>query len=143
MFFITIDWAIIFLSFFNTISLLWLGLMVLLNGERHRWGTWVGSSGLIMGGLVFLGHSAVVGRALGTHREEMEFWWSVVWVPVIGVSYIWYLVTAWYTQTLRTRRHQIWLSIVSLLAITALALLVPLDLFPNYHEVIQRTPTLS
>jgi signal transduction histidine kinase len=140
MFFITIDWAIIFLSFFNTISLLWLGLMVLLNGERHRWGTWVGSGGLIMGGLVFLGHSAVVGRALGTHREEMEFWWSVVWVPVIGVSYIWYLVTAWYTQTLRTRRHQIWLSIVSLLAITALALLVPLDLFPTYREVIQRTP---
>ena len=60
---IALDWAIIALSLFNTIAFLWLGLTVLLNAERRHFGAWAAGGGLIVGGLFFAGHSAVVGRS--------------------------------------------------------------------------------
>ncbi len=34
-----IEWMGLSISFYNTISLLWLGLMVLLTSRRRSWGT--------------------------------------------------------------------------------------------------------
>ena len=68
-----LDWAIIAVSFFNTIILIWLGLTVLLNADRRRWGTWAAGSGFLLSGLFFIGHSAIVGRVIGTFEPEMEF----------------------------------------------------------------------
>ena len=34
-----LDWAVLAVSFYNTISLLWLGLTVFLNGNRRSGGT--------------------------------------------------------------------------------------------------------
>ena len=36
-----LDWAIMAVSLFNTILLIWLGLTVLLNSDRHTWGIWI------------------------------------------------------------------------------------------------------
>ena len=42
-----LNWGIRAVSLFNTIVLLWLGLTVLLNAERRRWGTWVASGSIL------------------------------------------------------------------------------------------------
>src|SRR6266542_2523630 len=61
--FVAVTWAINTLSFFNMIAFLWLGLTVLLNAERRVWGTLIAGGGLILGGLFFAGHSAVVSHS--------------------------------------------------------------------------------
>jgi|GEM_PF-1870362 hypothetical protein len=48
--------ALLTVSLFNTIVLLWLGLTVALNAERRDWGLWLVSGELILGGVFFLAH---------------------------------------------------------------------------------------
>src|SRR6266540_1211809 len=109
-----LDWAIIAVSLFNTIILLWLGLTVLLNADRRRWDTWAAGGGFLLGGLFFVGHSAVVGRVIGTFSAEMEFWWRISWVLIAGAPYMWYLVMLAYTGVLDAGRHRAWLLITTL-----------------------------
>src|SRR5262245_63218892 len=119
-----LDWAIISVSFFNTVAFLWLGLTVLLNAERRRWGTWAAGSALILAGLFFVGHSAVVGHDLLTFGPDIEFWWRVSWLPVVGAPYLWYLLTLWYTGVLRGERHRVWLAVVSVLGFAVLGMVI-------------------
>ncbi|HWQ11780.1 MAG TPA: ATP-binding protein [Roseiflexaceae bacterium] len=136
-----LDWAIIAVSFFNTVALLWLGLTVLLNAERRTWGTWAAGGGLLLGGLFFVGHSAVVGRDIFTITEEAELWWRVAWLPFIGGPYMWYLVIAWYAGVLPAGRHRAWLAAVTALGLAALALLAFADPLPSFGQVVyERAP---
>jgi signal transduction histidine kinase len=137
---IALDWAIISLSFFNTIAFLWLGFTVLLNVERRRWGTWAAGGGLILAGLFFAGHSAVVSHSLDQFGPDTEFWWRVSWLPVVGAPYMWYLMTAWYTGVLRSFRHRAWATIVGALGLGALASLVVANPLPSYEDVVNRSP---
>jgi signal transduction histidine kinase len=132
-----LDWAIRAVSIFNTITLLWLGLTILLNAERRRWGTWVAAGGLLLGGIFFAAHSAVVGLAFGALYTQISFWWHLIWLPFIFSSYLWYLVIIWYTGMLRTGRHSAWLWIVSLLGLLALGLLL---FAPSYKELTHQPP---
>src|SRR5207248_11099201 len=132
--------AIITVSFFNTIVLLWLGLTVLLNADRRTWGTWAAGGGCLLGALFFVGHSAGVGRGIGTISPEMEFWWRLSWLVVIGAPYMWYLVMAWYSGVLRAGHHRTWLLIVSALGLAALALLAVDNPLPSYGQIVQRAP---
>ena len=135
-----LDWAIISVSFFNTVAFLWLGLTVLLNAERRRWGTWAAGGALIVAGLFFVGHSAVVGHDLLTFGPDIEFWWRVSWLPVVGAPYLWYMLTLWYTGVLRGGRHRLWLAVVSVLGFAALALLILDNPLPSYTEIVSRSP---
>jgi signal transduction histidine kinase len=135
-----IDWAVIAVSIFNTVAMLWLGLTVLLNAERRTLGTLAAGGGLLMGGLFFVGHSAVVGRVIGTFSAEMEFWWLLGWLAFLSGPYFWYLVIAWYTGVLHQRRHRVWLLVLSLLGAIALALPLVTNPFPSYGDVLLRTP---
>ncbi|HEX9370565.1 MAG TPA: hypothetical protein VF897_06140, partial [Roseiflexaceae bacterium] len=135
-----LDWAIIAVSLFNTIILLWLGLTVLLNADRRRWDTWAAGGGFLLGGLFFVGHSAVVGRVIGTFSAEMEFWWRISWVLIAGAPYMWYLVMLAYTGVLDAGRHRAWLLITTLLGGTAVALLTLSDPLPTYRAIVERTP---
>ncbi|MEN9938584.1 MAG: hypothetical protein RLZZ387_5163 [Chloroflexota bacterium] len=127
-----LDWAIIAVSFFNTVALLWLGLTVLLNAERRSAGTWGAGGGLLLAGGFFVVHSAVVGRDIEALTAEIELWWRVGWLPFIGGPYLWYAVIAWYTGVLRAGRHRSWLTVVSVLGLAALALLAFADPLPNF-----------
>jgi two-component sensor histidine kinase len=138
--FIAITWAINTLSFFNMVAFLWLGLTVLLNVERRRWGTWVAGGGLILGGLFFAGHSAVVSHSLDNFSADTEFWWRASWLPVVGAPYFWYLVMAWYTNVLSLRRHRIWAALVGCLGLGALLSLVVANPLPSYDDVVNRVP---
>ena len=137
---ITLDWAIISLSLFNTIAFLWLGFTVLLNVERRRWGSWAAGGGLILGGLFFAGHTAVVSHTLDQLGPDTEFWWRVSWLPVVGAPYMWYLMIAWYTGVLRSLRHRVWVMVAGVLGLCALLSLVIANPLPSYEEVVNRSP---
>ena len=132
-----LDWGIITLSLFNTITLLWLGLTVLLNAERRTLGTWVAGGGLVLCGLFFVGHTAVVGRAIGTFDIELGFWWQASWLLTVAAPYLWYVGTIWYTGVLRLWQHRIGLAVVTLLGLMGLGQLV-LNPLPSYEEVLTR-----
>src|SRR5262249_50365523 len=137
---IALDWAIISLSLFNTIAFLWLGFPVLLNVERRRWGTWAAGGGLILGGLFFAGHSAVVSHTLDQLGPDTEFWWRISWLPVVGAPYMWYLMIAWYTGVLSTLRHRVWVGLVGALGLGALLSLAIANPLPSYEDVVNRSP---
>jgi signal transduction histidine kinase len=139
-FLIALDWAIISLSLFNTIAFLWLGFTVLLNVERRRWGSWAAGGGLILGGLFFAGHTAVVSHTLDQLGPDTEFWWRVSWLPVVGAPYMWYLMIAWYTGVLRSLRHRVWVTLAGVLGLCALLSLVIANPLPSYEDVVNRSP---
>ncbi len=133
-----LDWALIATSLFNTVGLLWLGLTVLLNAERRSWGTWVAGGGLLCGAAFFVGHTAVVGRVLGTFSGEMEMWWRLGWLMLLAAPYLWYLVMAWYSGALHRPVGRRWLIAVSAVGLVALATLLLFDPLPAYQEVVGR-----
>lgn len=132
------DWALIATSLFNTVVLLWLGLTVLLNAERRAWGTWVAGCGLLFGAAFFVGHTAVVGRVLGTFSGEMELWWRLGWLVLLAAPYLWYLVMAWYSGALGRPVARGWLAAVSAVGLLSLATLLLADPLPDYSEVVTR-----
>jgi signal transduction histidine kinase len=139
-----LTWAIIAVSFFNTVALLWLGLTVLLNAERRTWATWAAGGGLLLGGVFFIGHSAVVGRNIGTLINELALWWRIGWLPFVGGPYMWYLVIAWYTGVLGAGRHRAWLAAVTALGVAAVTLLAFADPLPSFDALLyERAPAGS
>jgi hypothetical protein len=92
-----LDWAIVAVSLFNTVLLLWLGLTVLLNAERRTWGIWLAGGGLLMGAAFFVSHSAILGYGLDYQGPGIDFWWHIGWVPVIVLPFVWYVLMLWYS----------------------------------------------
>lgn len=141
--YLILTWLVNALSIFNMIAFLWLGFTVLLNVERRRWGTWVAGGGLILAGLFFAGHSAVVSHALDSFESfaaDTEFWWRASWLPVVGAPYLWYLMTAWYTGVINRPAQRLWVGLVGLLGLAALVSLVVANPLPSYDEVLNRSP---
>lgn len=131
-----LDWALIAASLFNAVAQLWLGLTIILNAERRSWGTWLGGGGMILGALFFVGHTAVVGRVIGTFSDEMIGYWRLGWVVLVAAPYLWYLVMAWYAGVLRRRDQRVRLAIVSLIGLCALLLALRVDPLPSYGELL-------
>jgi signal transduction histidine kinase len=134
-----LDWAIISLSIFNTIALLWLGFTVLLNAERRTAGTWLAGGGLILCGLFFVGHTAVVGRKTDVFDFELGFWWQLSWLMTICAPFLWYLGSIWYTGVFQTQRHRVGLAVTACFGIAGLVLLSQNSL-PNFHDATARAP---
>ncbi len=132
-----LDWVIRAISLFNTIIPLWLGLTVSLNAERRRWGTYVASSGLLLGALVFAIHSIVLEHIFSSFTTQLAFWWRLIWLPFILSPYLWYLVIGWYTGVLRAGRQRLWLAALSALGAAALGLSLVTRLFPTYDDLTQ------
>lgn len=126
-----LDWPLMALSLFNTISLTWLGLTVLLNSDRRSWGIWLASGGLLMGGVFFVSHTAILGLGLDQLSWwSMIFWWSVGLVPAIALPFAWYVVMLWYagfwekaSSSLR-RRQRPWFFLTVLLLSVGLVSLI-------------------
>ena len=148
-----LDWPIMTVSLFNTILLIWLGLTVLLNAERRTWGIWLAGGGLLLGGVFFISHSAILGLGLTYVGRGMDFWWRMGWVPVVASPFAWYIVMLWYAgfwdnvQTRLRRRHQPWLIVCSAWALGLGAFLLFANPLPSYWQVAQlnlsTTPTIS
>ncbi len=149
-----LSWAIMAVSLFNTVLLLWLGLTVLLNVERRTWGVWLASGGLLMGAAFFVSHSAILGYGLNYVGPGTEFWWHVGWVPVITLPFVWYLVMLWYSgfwdnrQGDLRRRQRPWFFLAGLLVVGLVGLFVVANPLPSYRQVARldlaaTTPALA
>ena len=85
-----LDWAVMAVSFFNTILLLWLGMTVWLNADCRSAGVVITAMGFVLGSSFFFSHSAILG--LGQMPYRADLWWQLGWVPVILAPSAWYVV---------------------------------------------------
>lgn len=120
-----LNWALLAVSLFNTILLLWLGLTVLLNSDRRAWGIWLSGGGLLMGATFFLSHTVLLGLGLPVSWSKI-FWWTLGLVPALILPAGWYVVMLWYAgywqepdSDLR-RRQRPWLGLTFLLLVLGL-----------------------
>jgi len=136
-----LDWAIVAVSLFNTILLLWLGLTVLLNAERRTWGIWLAGGGLLMGAAFFVSHTAILGVGLDYVGPGTDFWWRVGWVPVVTLPFVWYVLMLWYAGYWDNRkgdlhrRQRPWLTLSGTLVVALVALLAAVNPLPSYGQV--------
>jgi signal transduction histidine kinase len=148
-----LNWAVMAVSLFNAILLIWLGLTVLLNAEQRTWGLWLASGEILLGGIFFLIHSIILGHGFNTFGRSLEFWWRIGWVPVVTIPYVWYIVILWYSgfwdrfgATLN-RRHYPWFVITTLLAAGIIILLIFANPLPSFVQVaklnLTATPSLG
>jgi hypothetical protein len=79
----------IFLSVFSLITYLWLGLTVLLLGNRHARVTWEGGLGLLIAALFFLCHGALVGAGVAPSNTPADYWWRLSWLPAFAAPLFW------------------------------------------------------
>jgi signal transduction histidine kinase len=119
--FFYLDWSLLSTSLFNAILMLWLGLTVLLNA-RHRspesrsgaWGFWMAAGSLLLGGVFFLFHTALLGFDIRSLLPALNFWWRVGWITVAILPFTWYAVMLWYAGFWEEgagnlfRRHRPW-----------------------------------
>src|SRR6478735_10685483 len=77
------------ISVFNLMIYLWLGLTVLLNGNRQSRVTWIGGIGLLLAALFFLCHGALVGAGVPEGPSPSDVWWRVSWLPAFVAPLFW------------------------------------------------------
>jgi len=137
-----LDWAVLAVSLFNTISLLWLGLTVLLNGDRRALGTWITGGGMLLGAVFFTSHTFILGRGLGSMGLGKEFWWWVSWGPAVVTPLAWYGAMLWYAgfRLRRPHPHRLWLSLVVALAGAMILLAFLSNPLPAYRYVVGPAP---
>jgi anti-sigma regulatory factor (Ser/Thr protein kinase) len=149
-----LDWAIVAVSLFNTILLLWLGLTVLLNADRRGWGIWLVGGGLLIGGAFFVSHTAILGYGLHTIGQGLNFWWRAGWLPVVIAPLTWYVAMLWYSgfwegapvgennrPSLSWQRP--WLGLTVLLAVGLVALLLFANPLPSFVQITQLRLSVS
>jgi anti-sigma regulatory factor (Ser/Thr protein kinase) len=81
--------AAIAISVFNLMTYLWLGLTVLLNGNRESRVTWIGGIGLLAAALFFLCHGALVGAGMPPGPSPVDIWWRLAWAPAFIAPFLW------------------------------------------------------
>lgn len=91
-----LDTATLAVSLFNTMLLLWLGIVVVSNSDRRSWGIWLASGGLLCGGIFFLIHTAILARGLREATGDLDLLWHLGWLPIIASPLAWYVVMLWY-----------------------------------------------
>lgn len=91
-----VNWLLHALSSFNTLLPLWLGLTVLLNAERRAWGVWLAGGSLVVTGVFFIFHSALLHGTLMRVLPAIGIWWYVGWAPIIFLPFAWYLAMLWF-----------------------------------------------
>jgi len=137
-----LNWVVLAISLFNTILLLWLGMTVLLNAERRTPGLWIAGSMLLLGGIFFLSHSAILGFAPAFLNRGVNFWWRLGWLPTVLLPLAWYVVMLWYAgfwsqpaSRLR-QKHTTWLWLSVVFSIIVLGIFF----FANPAPTLERIP---
>ncbi len=138
-----LDWAILSISLFNTILMFWLGLTILLNAERRTWGLVLSGGALIMGGVFFLSHTAIISFDFNRYTQGLNFWWRVGWIPVTSLPVAWYAVMLWYNgfwseagRPIR-RRHIIWFWLNLIYALGILLALFLTNSLPSADQLLR------
>ncbi len=85
-------WALVAVSLFNTVLLLWLGLTLLLHANRRDPGAWLAGGGFLLGALFFIAHSALLLSNSWEVTRSNTLWLAVAMLPVLILPFIWYVV---------------------------------------------------
>lgn len=133
------------LSVFSLITYLWLGLTILLAGDRRNMVTWASGVGLLLGALFFLSHGALVAErpiagAASSGSPTADFWWRVSWVPAFTAPFLWAVIGLRYTQISgRWRRLRVVAlgAVAGLGALTALLALLSWPSIAHYTDFIR------
>lgn len=96
-----LDTVALAVSLFNTMLLLWLGIVVAANADRRNGGIWLTIGGLLCSGIFFLIHSAILGRGIREYGPELDVLWQVGWLPIILSPLAWYGAILWYAGLVR------------------------------------------
>ncbi len=117
------------LSIFNLVSFLWLACTVWLNGDRHSMIARVGAVGLSLSALFFYVHALLISTPL-TQTSGLitsEFLWHLIWLPALGVPYIWFMIGLHYASLMNDswrRRRPLLLACSAALGLLVLLLLI-------------------
>jgi signal transduction histidine kinase len=137
-----LNWIVISLSLINTILLLWLGLTVSLNAERRSWGVWLISGGLLLGGIFFISHTAILGFGLTSLDDGINFWWHLGLLAALVLPSLWYIVVLWYAgfwedrQSALFQRHKLAFPLNAAVTLISIVLLWIANPFPSFSQVI-------
>lgn len=118
------------LSTFATLLPVWLGITVLLNGERRTWGLWLAGGSLIIAGGFFAAHTAMVDGSLLPFPMNPALWF-IGWSIIVLLPTAWYVTILWFggywelaDGPLR-RRHRLFFPLVLILAAASIAAVIP------------------
>ncbi len=117
------------LSIFNLVSFLWLAITVWLNGDRKSGIARLGVVGLGLSALFFYIHALLISTPL-TQAPGLvtpEFLWHLIWLPALGVPYIWFAIGLYYAALINKRwrkRRPLLLTISGAFGVVILLLLV-------------------
>ena len=121
--------TVLALSIFNLVSFLWLACTVWLNGNRRSLITRVGTAGLGLSALFFFIHSLLIFSPLSQTAGlvSTNFLWHLIWLPALGVPYIWFVIGLHYASLINKgwrQRRPLLLIYSGLLGCSILLLLV-------------------
>src|SRR5260221_1483331 len=117
------------LSIFNLIAFLWLAITVWLNGDRRSGIARLGVVGLGLSALFFFIHALLISSPLTPTSgvSLQEFLWHLIWLPALGVPYIWFAIGLYYAALIKKawrKRRPLLLAISGILGCSILILLV-------------------
>jgi signal transduction histidine kinase len=118
-------------SLFNTIALLWLGLTVLLTGDRRQPATIAGGAGLLLGAVFFGGHTLIIAAGSG---PAIGVVWQIMWIVAVAAPYLWGLTIFYYSGDPAAGR---WVRrVLTLAALGLIAALLVAGPLPSFYEFI-------
>ncbi|HLZ81157.1 MAG TPA: hypothetical protein VKP04_05960, partial [Ktedonobacteraceae bacterium] len=93
------------LSIFNLVTFLWLAITVWLNGDRRTWIARLGVVGLGFSALFFFLQALLIGKPLlqSSSFVSQDFLWRFLWLPAIGVPYIWFAIGLHYAALINDK----------------------------------------
>jgi two-component sensor histidine kinase len=117
------------LSIFNLVAFLWLAMTVWLNGDRKSGIARLGVVGLGLSAFFFFIHALLVSIPLtqSSGLVTPEFLWRLIWLPALGVPYIWFAIGLYYAALINEgwrRRRPLMLILSGLLGCVVLLLLI-------------------
>jgi len=121
--------GVLALSIFNLTAFLWLASTVWLNGNRRAGIVRLGVVGLGLSALFFFIHAILVASPLTSTSSfvSLDFWWRALWLPALGVPYLWFAIGLHYAALMNgrwQRRRPLLLFLSGLLGLLVLLLLI-------------------
>lgn len=141
-----LGFSVLVLSTFVTLLPVWLGITVLLNGERRTWGLWLAGGSLVIAGGFFAAHTAMIEGSLLPFPVNPALWF-LGWSIIVLLPMAWYVVILWFagywerTKGPLHRRHRFVLPLASLLAIGAIVSVIPFGDAPERARWISSIPS--
>ncbi len=121
--------VVLALSIFDLTAFLWLAFTVWLNGDQRTGIVRLGVLGLGLSALFFFIHAILLSSPLTPSSSflSLDFWWRMIWIPALGVPYLWFAIGLHYAALINSRwrrRRPFLLCISSALGLAVFLLLI-------------------